>query len=288
MIVHGIPGPYTAGRRRHPLARRRRDVPRLRRRLRRHGPGRRGRGRSAAAARGLPGAAVAGDRAVRGRATASPTSATPADVRRGGGFGVVRQLVGHGVGRRMHEDPQIPNYGPPGRGPELQEGMVFAIEPMITAGSHDIHLDDDGWSIFTTDGSMAAHFEHTVAITADGPQILTLGPDGTRSCTAPHRPIASFSAAGASSATRGYTALPRVRSAGRPARLRSHALVECADREAAVAGVCTRPYTTAPRLRTTFDAGPSRPARGIREGSSQRQADVRQVPDHPARRRRAS
>jgi methionyl aminopeptidase len=95
------------------------------------------------------------------------------------GFGVVRQLVGHGVGRRMHEDPQIPNYGQPGTGPELREGMVFAIEPMITAGSHDIHLDDDGWSIYTVDGSMAAHFEHTVAVTADGPLILTLGPDGT-------------------------------------------------------------------------------------------------------------
>ena len=95
------------------------------------------------------------------------------------GFGVVRQLVGHGVGRRMHEDPQIPNYGQPGTGPELREGMVFAIEPMITAGSHDIHLDDDGWSIYTVDGSMAAHFEHTVAVTADGPLVLTLGPDGT-------------------------------------------------------------------------------------------------------------
>ena len=136
----------------------------------------------------------------------------------GEGFGVVRQLVGHGVGRRMHEDPQIPNFGPPGRGPELQEGMVFAIEPMITAGSHDIRLDDDGWSIFTVDGSMAAHFEHTVAITADGPQILTLGPDGT---SVVYRPIAvgrRSSTAGAVFAGRGYTALARVRSAGRPAR----------------------------------------------------------------------
>ncbi len=97
----------------------------------------------------------------------------------GEGFAVVRALVGHGVGRRMHEDPQIPNFGPPGRGPELREGMVFAIEPMITAGSHEIRIDDDGWSIYTTDGSMAAHFEHTVAITADGPQILTYGSDGT-------------------------------------------------------------------------------------------------------------
>ena len=91
----------------------------------------------------------------------------------GAGFNVVRQLVGHGIGRAMHEEPQVPNYGPPGKGQELKEGMVFAIEPMITAGSWDIRVDDDEWSIYTTDGSMAAHFEHTVAVTADGPRILT-------------------------------------------------------------------------------------------------------------------
>jgi methionyl aminopeptidase len=89
------------------------------------------------------------------------------------GFSVVRALVGHGVGRAMHEDPQIPNYGPPGRGPLLQEGMTLALEPMITAGSSDVVLHDDGWSISTPDGSLAAHFEHTVAITAAGPRILT-------------------------------------------------------------------------------------------------------------------
>ena len=89
------------------------------------------------------------------------------------GFSVVRSLVGHGVGRSMHEDPQIPNYGAPGRGPELAEGMVFAIEPMITAGRTDVYVHDDEWSISTQDGSLAAHFEHTVAITADGPRILT-------------------------------------------------------------------------------------------------------------------
>jgi methionyl aminopeptidase len=92
------------------------------------------------------------------------------------GFSVVRSLVGHGVGRSMHEDPQIPNYGPPGRGPELADGMVFAIEPMITAGGPDVVLHDDGWSISTVDGSLSAHFEHTVAITADGPRILTAAP----------------------------------------------------------------------------------------------------------------
>ncbi len=97
----------------------------------------------------------------------------------GAGYGVVRQLVGHGVGRSMHEDPQIPNYGPPGRGPELRDGMVFAIEPMITAGAHDIRVDDDEWSIYTTDGSMAAHFEHTVAVTSDGPRVLTRAAGGS-------------------------------------------------------------------------------------------------------------
>jgi methionyl aminopeptidase len=92
----------------------------------------------------------------------------------GEGFGVVRKLVGHGVGRSMHEDPQIPNYGSPGKGLELRDGMVFAIEPMITAGSHEIELDEgDGWSIYTADGSLASHFEHTIAVTDDGPLIVT-------------------------------------------------------------------------------------------------------------------
>jgi methionyl aminopeptidase len=90
------------------------------------------------------------------------------------GFSVVRSLVGHGVGRAYHEDPQIPNFGEPGRGRPLSEGMTIAIEPMITAGSPDVYLHDDGWSISTEDGSMAAHFEHTVAVTSDGPRILTL------------------------------------------------------------------------------------------------------------------
>jgi methionyl aminopeptidase len=86
---------------------------------------------------------------------------------------VIRTLVGHGVGRSMHEDPQIPNFGPPGRGPVLQEGMTLAIEPMITAGGPDVILHDDDWSISAADESLAAHFEHTVAITVDGPRILT-------------------------------------------------------------------------------------------------------------------
>jgi methionyl aminopeptidase len=89
------------------------------------------------------------------------------------GYGVVRSLVGHGVGRNMHEDPQIPNYGPPGRGPRLAPGMVFAIEPMITAGSYDVESGDDGWAVYTRDGSLAAHCEHTVAVTDNGPRVLT-------------------------------------------------------------------------------------------------------------------
>jgi methionyl aminopeptidase len=89
------------------------------------------------------------------------------------GFSIVRSLVGHGIGRSMHEDPQIPNYGTPGRGPLLEEGMVLAIEPMTTAGRHAVRMGDDGWAIYAQDGSLAAHFEFTIAITGDGPRILT-------------------------------------------------------------------------------------------------------------------
>lgn len=92
----------------------------------------------------------------------------------GAGFAVVRDLVGHGVGRAMHEDPQVRNYGEAGTGTPLKSGTTLAIEPMITAGSHEIRIDADGWSIFTIDASLAAHFEHTVAITDDGPRVLTL------------------------------------------------------------------------------------------------------------------
>jgi methionyl aminopeptidase len=91
----------------------------------------------------------------------------------GAGFSVVRSLVGHGVGRHYHEDPHIPNFGEPGRGPRLSDGMTLAIEPMITAGGPEVVVGDDGWTITTADGSLSAHFEHTVAITADGPRILT-------------------------------------------------------------------------------------------------------------------
>jgi methionyl aminopeptidase len=89
------------------------------------------------------------------------------------GFSVVRSLVGHGVGREMHEDPQIPNYGDAGRGPRLEEGMVFAIEPMVNAGGHEVFVAEDGWSISTVDGSLSAHFEHTVAVGTKAPRVLT-------------------------------------------------------------------------------------------------------------------
>ena len=89
------------------------------------------------------------------------------------GFSVIRSLVGHGVGRSMHEDPQIPNFGEPGHGPLLQPGMTLAIEPMINAGGPDVYLHDDHWSISTEDGLLSCHFEHTVAVTETGPRILT-------------------------------------------------------------------------------------------------------------------
>ncbi len=89
------------------------------------------------------------------------------------GLSIVRTLVGHGVGRSMHEEPQIPNYGAPGTGVTLEEGMVLAVEPMVTAGRHAVRVGDDHWSIYSQDGSLAAHFEFTIAITAEGPRVLT-------------------------------------------------------------------------------------------------------------------
>jgi methionyl aminopeptidase len=94
-------------------------------------------------------------------------------VAEGAGLAVVRSLVGHGVGRSMHEDPQVPNYGKPGKGPLLEEGMVLAIEPMTTAGRPEVRMGGDGWAIFAQDGSPAAHFEFTVAVTGQGPRVLT-------------------------------------------------------------------------------------------------------------------
>lgn len=89
------------------------------------------------------------------------------------GMSIIRTLVGHGIGREMHEEPQVPNYGEPGKGPLLEEGMVLAIEPMVNAGGPLVRMGEDGWAVYSEDGSLAAHFEFTVAVTADGPRILT-------------------------------------------------------------------------------------------------------------------
>jgi methionyl aminopeptidase len=91
----------------------------------------------------------------------------------GAGFSVVREYVGHGIGRSLHEDPQIPNYGPPGRGIELRPGLVIAVEPMVNMGGWETRALEDGWTVVTADGSLSAHFEHTIAVTEDGPEILT-------------------------------------------------------------------------------------------------------------------
>jgi methionyl aminopeptidase len=88
-------------------------------------------------------------------------------------FSVVRAFVGHGIGRALHEEPQVPNFGDPGRGPQLRPGMVLALEPMVTMGSWEVRILDDGWTAVTKDGSLAAHFEHTIAITETGPEVLT-------------------------------------------------------------------------------------------------------------------
>lgn len=89
------------------------------------------------------------------------------------GFSVVRAFVGHGIGRALHEEPQVPNFGDPGRGPQLKPGMVLALEPMVTMGGWEVKILDDGWTAVTKDGSLAAHFEHTIAVTESGPEVLT-------------------------------------------------------------------------------------------------------------------
>lgn len=94
-------------------------------------------------------------------------------VAEGAGFSVVREYVGHGIGQDMHEDPQVPNYGKAGRGPELKPGLVIAVEPMVNAGGWETRVLDDDWTVVTADGSLSAHFEHTIALTDDGPEVLT-------------------------------------------------------------------------------------------------------------------
>ena len=116
--------------------------------------------------------------------------AVETSARSSGPYGIVEEYVGHGIGTEMHMDPPVPNYGKPGRGPVLAEGMALAIEPMLTLGGRDARLLDDGWTVVTADGSLAAHFEHTVAITADGPWVLT-APDGGRGGLASAVPVPS-------------------------------------------------------------------------------------------------
>ncbi|MBW2617861.1 MAG: M24 family metallopeptidase, partial [Deltaproteobacteria bacterium] len=103
-----------------------------------------------------------------------------------GGFSVVRKFVGHGIGKAMHEEPQIPNFGSPGQGVLLKAGMTLAIEPMVNAGAYQVRVLDDGWTAVTADGRLSAHFEHSVAITTNGPDILSLTeearPENRRAC----------------------------------------------------------------------------------------------------------
>jgi methionyl aminopeptidase len=118
-------------------------------------------------------AMMAGIGAARPGARVGDISAAVEDVGNAGGYGIVKPFVGHGIGTEMHQDPQVPNYRTGSRGAELQPGICLAIEPMFTLGSGDVRVERDGWTVSTSDGAMAAHFEHTIAVTDDGPEILT-------------------------------------------------------------------------------------------------------------------
>ena len=119
-------------------------------------------------------------RAEPGARLTDISAAVEAAARAGGPYGIVEDYTGHGIGTQMHMDPPVPNYGKPGRGPVLAEGMALAIEPMLVLGDQETDVRDDGWTVVTTDGTWAAHFEHTVAITADGPWVLTAADGGAR------------------------------------------------------------------------------------------------------------
>ena len=116
----------------------------------------------------------AGISQVRSGGRLSDIGAAVQQVAEGAGFSVVREYVGHGIGRSMHEDPQIPNYGDPGRGPQLKPGLVVAVEPMVNIGGWETRVLADDWTVVTDDGSLSAHFEHTIAVTDDGPEVLTV------------------------------------------------------------------------------------------------------------------
>jgi methionyl aminopeptidase len=115
----------------------------------------------------------AGISQVKAGGRLSDIGAAVQQVAEGAGFSVVREYVGHGIGRSMHEDPQIPNYGDPGRGPQLKPGLVVAVEPMVNVGGWETRVQPDGWTVVTADGALSAHFEHTIAVTDDGPEVLT-------------------------------------------------------------------------------------------------------------------
>ena len=117
-------------------------------------------------------------RAEPGARLTDISAAVEAAARAAGPYGIVEDYTGHGIGTQMHMDPPVPNYGLPGRGPLLTEGMALAIEPMLVLGDQETDVRDDGWTVVTTDGTWAAHFEHTVAITADGPWVLTAADGG--------------------------------------------------------------------------------------------------------------
>jgi len=116
----------------------------------------------------------AGIQHVRKGARLSDIGHAVQTVAEGAGFSVVREYVGHGIGRAMHEEPQIPNYGDPGKGIKVKVGHCFAVEPMVNLGGADTQLDDDGWTVVTADGSLSAHFEHSIAVTDNGPEVLTV------------------------------------------------------------------------------------------------------------------
>jgi methionyl aminopeptidase len=115
----------------------------------------------------------AGISQVKAGGRLSDIGAAVQQVAEGAGFSVVREYVGHGIGRSMHEDPQIPNYGEPGRGPQLKPGLVVAVEPMVNVGGWETRVLPDDWTVVTADGTLSAHFEHTIAVTEDGPEVLT-------------------------------------------------------------------------------------------------------------------
>ena len=115
----------------------------------------------------------AGISQIRAGGRLSDIGAAVQQVAEGAGFSVVREYVGHGIGRSLHEEPQIPNYGEPGRGPLMKPGLVIAVEPMVNVGGWETRLLADDWTVVTDDGSLSAHFEHTIAVTEDGPEVLT-------------------------------------------------------------------------------------------------------------------